>query len=289
MRCNPGPVVGTISQMAPRRGKSPALLSGGNPQIAKADGNAPVRAYIAAMPGWKRAVGTQLDALIIRTVPTVRKAVKWNSPFYGIDGQGWFLSFHVFTRYVKVTFFRGAALRPLPPGASKHKAVRYLDIREEGFDEAQLAAWIKQAASIPGWDASQPARAARPPRKPKPKAASAQDWRSDTLARMRALILDADPGMTEERKWAKPTNPAGVPVWSHAGIVCTGETYKTVVKLTFARGASLPDPSRLFNASLEGNTRRAIDIHEGETIAARAFTALVKAAVAENVARSRKR
>ena len=108
------------------------------------------------------------------------------------------------------------------------------------------------------------------------------DWREETLARMRALILEADPEMTEERKWIKPTNPSGVPVWSHDGIVCTGETYKNIVKLTFARGASLPDPSRLFNSSLEGNTRRAIDIHEGEKIDARAFKALVKAAVAQN-------
>jgi hypothetical protein len=111
---------------------------------------------------------------------------------------------------------------------------------------------------------------------------SGKDWREETLARMRALILGAHPGMTEERKWRKPSNPLGVPVWSHNGIVCTGETYTKVVKLTFARGADLPDPSRLFNASLEGNTRRAIDIHEGEQVDARAFKALVKAAVARN-------
>ena len=127
------------------------LLSGGNPQIAKADGNAPVQAYIAAMPGWKRGIGKRLDALIVRNVPKVRKAVKWNSPMYGIEGQGWFLSFHVFTRYVKVTFFRGTSLRPLPPGASKHKDVRYFDLREGELDEAQMAAWVKQAAALPGW------------------------------------------------------------------------------------------------------------------------------------------
>src|SRR5215218_6184835 len=109
----------------------PALLAGGNPQIAKADGDAPVQAYIAAMPGWKRGVGRRLDALIVRTVPGVRKAVKWNSPFYGIEGRGWFLSFHTFTKYVKATFFRGVSLRPLPPGESKHRDVRYLDIRED--------------------------------------------------------------------------------------------------------------------------------------------------------------
>ena len=129
----------------------PALLSGGNPQIAKADGDAPVQAYIAAMPDWKSDVGRRLDALIVRTVPGVCKAVKWNSPFYGIEGQGWFLSFHCFTKYIKVTFFRGTSLRPLPPGESKHKEVRYLDIREdEQLDEAQFAAWIKQASQLPG-------------------------------------------------------------------------------------------------------------------------------------------
>jgi hypothetical protein len=134
-----------------RKVAKPALLAGGNPQIAKADGDAPVQAYIAAMPGWKRDVGRRLDALIVRTVPGVRKAVKWNSPFYGIDGQGWLLSFHCFTRYVKVAFFRGTSLRPLPPAASKHKDVRYLDIHEDdALDEAQLDAWVKQASQLPG-------------------------------------------------------------------------------------------------------------------------------------------
>ena len=134
-----------------RKVAKPALLAGGNPQIAKADGDAPVQAYIAAMPGWKRDVGRRLDALIVRTVPGVRKAVKWNSPFYGIDGQGWMLSFHCFTRYVKVAFFRGTSLRPLLPAASKHKDVRYLDIHEDdALDEAQLAAWVKQASQLPG-------------------------------------------------------------------------------------------------------------------------------------------
>ena len=132
--------------------RAPVLLAGGNPQIAKGDGAAPVRAYIAAMPGWKREVGKRLDALVERAVPGVRKAVKWNSPFYGVEGKGWFLSFHVFTRYVKVTFFNGASLRPMPPGASKSKDVRYLDIHEEdGIDEKQLEAWLKQAAALPGW------------------------------------------------------------------------------------------------------------------------------------------
>jgi hypothetical protein len=129
----------------------PALLSGGNPQITKAEGDAPVQAYIAAMPGWKRDVGRRLDALIVRTVPGVRKAVKWNSPFYGVEGRGWFLGMHCFTNYVKVAFFRGISLRPVPPGASKSKDTRYLDIhKEDQLDEAQLAAWVKQASQLPG-------------------------------------------------------------------------------------------------------------------------------------------
>ena len=133
-----------------RKVAKPKLLSGGNPQIAKGEGDAPVQAYIAAMPGWKRNVGRRLDALIARTVPGLRKAVKWNSPFYGVEGQGWFLSFHCFTRYVKVAFFRGASLSPPPPGESKHKNVRYLDIHEGELDEMQLAAWVKQASELPG-------------------------------------------------------------------------------------------------------------------------------------------
>jgi hypothetical protein len=137
---------------APRRAGSgaPKLLSGGNPQIAKAYGDAPVQAYIAAMPGWKQGVGRRLDAIIERAVPDVYKAVKWNSPFYGIEGEGWFLSFHCFTKYIKVGFFRGASLRPLPPGKSKQKEVRYLDIHEDDeLDEQQFAGWVKQASRLP--------------------------------------------------------------------------------------------------------------------------------------------
>jgi len=264
------------------------LLSGGNPQIAKGEGDAPVQAYIAAMPGWKRDVGKRLDALITRTVPRVRKAVKWNSPFYGLEGRGWFLALHVFTNYVKVTFFRGTSLRPVPPGPSKHQDVRYVDIREGEFDETQMAKWVKQAAALPGWDPSAQKETGVAKTRPKTKPTSKADWRDQTLARMRALILEADPAIVEERKWKKPSNAAGVPVWSHDGIVCTGEKYKNAVKLTFAHGAGLPDPSRLFNAGLDGNTRRAIDIREGETINPRAFKALVKAAVARNRA-SKKR
>ena len=134
-------------------GKPVKLLSGGNPQIAKADGDAPVQAYIAAMPGWKSDLGKRLDALIVRTVPDVRKAVKWNSPFYGIEGQGWFLSFHVLTRYVKVTFFAGMSLKPIPPGGTeKSGQARWIDLYEDDkLDEAQMSSWVKQAAALPGW------------------------------------------------------------------------------------------------------------------------------------------
>ena len=141
---------------AKRVAAKPTLLAGGNPQIAKADGDAPVQAYIAAMPGWKRDVGRRLDALIVRTVPGVHKAVKWNTPFYGVEGEnegegGWFLGFHCITKYVKVAFFRGTSLSPVPPGESKQKEVRYLNIHEDDqLDEAQLADWVKQASQLPG-------------------------------------------------------------------------------------------------------------------------------------------
>lgn len=130
---------------------APTLLSGGNPQIAKGQGDAPVQAYIAAMPGWKQAVGRRLDALIEANVAGVRKAVKWNSPFYGAPGDaGWFLSLHVFTQYIKITFFRGTSLRPPPPGASKTPQTRYLDVREGALDEALFVAWVRQASQLPG-------------------------------------------------------------------------------------------------------------------------------------------
>lgn len=153
MKSSPRKTVAT--RQAPKRPASkagqPVLLSGGNPQIAKAEGDAPVQAYIAAMPGWKRDLGSRLDALITGAVPGVRKAVKWNSPFYGVEGGGWFLSFHCFAKYVKVAFFRGASLRPLPPGASKQKHVRYLDLHEhDPLDEAQFTAWVRQASQLPG-------------------------------------------------------------------------------------------------------------------------------------------
>ena len=145
----------TALKSQPRRSAKPALLAGGNPQIAKADGDAPVQAYIAAVPGWKRDVGRRLDALIERTVPGVRKAVKWNSPLYGVEGpgekNGWFLSFHCFAKCIKVAFFRGTSLRPVPRGEFKQKNVRYLDIHEgDQLDEAQLAAWVRQASQLPG-------------------------------------------------------------------------------------------------------------------------------------------
>ncbi|HYQ45641.1 MAG TPA: DUF1801 domain-containing protein [Polyangiaceae bacterium] len=141
-----------VRSKAKRPAKPVKLLAGGNPQIAKAEGDEPVQAYIDALPSWKRELAQRLDALIVKNVPQVRKAVKWNSPLYGIDGQGWFLGLHTFTRYLKLAFFRGTSLRPMPPGASKGKETRYLDIREaDPIDEAQLAKWFKQAAKLPGW------------------------------------------------------------------------------------------------------------------------------------------
>lgn len=144
-------MIKTKPQPASKPGK-PVLLSGGNPQIAKDEGDAPVQAYIAAMPGWKQGIGRRLDELVVAAVPGVRKAVKWNSPFYGAPGQeGWFLSVHCFNKYVKVAFFRGMSLRPVPPGESKSQDTRYLDIREDApLDEAQLTSWIKQASKLPG-------------------------------------------------------------------------------------------------------------------------------------------
>ena len=139
------------TQVTAEPGAGPVLLSGGNPQIAKADGDAPVQAYIAAMPGWKNEVGRHLDALIVSAVPEVRKAVRWNSPWYGIDGQGWFVSFHVFTRYIKVTFLNGAALQPVPPGAGKDPDSRWVDLYEGKLDPEQMTHWFRQAAAIPGW------------------------------------------------------------------------------------------------------------------------------------------
>jgi hypothetical protein len=138
------------SMKTPEPAATPVLLAGGNPQIAKADGDEAVQAYIRAMPGWKRDVGQRLDALVTGVVPAVQKGVRWNSPMYGVRGQGWFLSFHVFTNYVKVTFFRGTSLLPVPPGGTAKEA-RWIDVREDDLDEAQLARWIGQAAAIPGW------------------------------------------------------------------------------------------------------------------------------------------
>ena len=135
---------------APAAGAKPVLLSGGNPQIAKGYGDEPVQAYIAAMPGWKSDVGKRLDAIIERAAPGVKKAVKWNSPLYGVEDDRWFLSYHVFAKYVKVTFFRGTSLDPVPAGTSKHPEVRYLDIYEGEFDEKQFARWVKQASKLPG-------------------------------------------------------------------------------------------------------------------------------------------
>jgi hypothetical protein len=140
----------TRARRGPRTSRPPKLLAGGNPRVAKADGEAPVQAYLAAIPGWRRDVARRLDALVVRTVPAVRKAVKWNSPFYGLEGRGWFVSFHVFTRFVKVTFFKGTSLRPVPGGGTSREA-RWIDVHQDNLDEAQLVAWLKQAAALPGW------------------------------------------------------------------------------------------------------------------------------------------
>ena len=141
----------TAPKSQSRNDAKPVLLSGGNPQIAKADGDGPVQAYIAAMPGWKRDVGRRLDALVVGTVPNVRKAVRWNTPFYGAEGRGWFLGFHCITKYVKVAFFRGASLRPVPPVESRHKEVRYFHVHEdERLDEELFASWVRQASELPG-------------------------------------------------------------------------------------------------------------------------------------------
>jgi len=142
-------MIAPMSGKAPRK---PKLLSGGNPQIAKADGDEPVQAYIAAMPGWKSDAGRELDAIITRALPSVKKAVRWNSPFYGIEGEGWFLGLHCLTKYIKVAFFQGASLDPIPPVASKDKNARYFHIHEgDVLDEAQLRKWVKQASKLPGW------------------------------------------------------------------------------------------------------------------------------------------
>jgi hypothetical protein len=141
------PMKKAVARRTPRKA---TLLSGGNPRITKGDGAPPVRAYIAAMPGWKRGVGRRLDALVVQNAPGVRKAVRWNSPFYGMRGRGWFVAFHVFTHYVKVTFFRGTSLRPPPPGGTGKEA-RWVDVHEGDLDEAQMARWIRQAAAMPGW------------------------------------------------------------------------------------------------------------------------------------------
>ncbi|MEV1129446.1 DUF1801 domain-containing protein [Agromyces sp. NPDC049794] len=137
--------------MAEQASEKPRLLAGGNPQIPKGDGEEPVNAYLRAMPGWKQDVGQRLHDLIVKTVPDVRMAVRWNSPYYGVEGNGWFLSYHCFTRYVRVTWLNGSSLDPPPPGESKHEHVRYLDLHEDDeFDDERIASWIRQASELPG-------------------------------------------------------------------------------------------------------------------------------------------
>lgn len=268
-----------------RSKKEPRLLAGGNPQVAKADGDAPVQEWIAALSGWQRERARHVDTLVTRALPGVSKCVRWNSPLYGAEAGSWFLGLHVFKKYLKLAFVSGAALEPRPPGTSKQATVRYLDLHEhDELDEAQLADWVKQASRLP----SERLRAAKTERTPKVRApasaastlidsriAELADWRGATLAHVRVLIQRALPDVVEDWKW-------NVPVWSLGGILCTGETYKSSVKLTFPKGASLPDPARLFNASLTGSTRRAIDLQQGSALDERAFAALLRAAAKAN-------
>jgi hypothetical protein len=269
--------------------KTVVLLSGDNPQIRKGDGDGPVQAYIAALPGWKRDVGAHLDALVMQAVPNVSKAVKWNSPFYGIEGQGWFLSLHAFKRYIKLAFFRGTSLQPLPPGDSKSPETRYLDIHEgDSLDEALLTGWIKQASQLPGFltpnaDLIPPlpvgqlqGKSMEPSERIDHLIAELTDWRGRTLAHVRKLILAADSQITEEWKWM------GSPVWERDGIIAVGNAHKDKVKLTFSHGASLPDPDKLFNNGLNGKVWRAIDILENDQIPEDALQTLVRAAIAYN-------
>ena len=301
--------------------KGPILLSGGNPQIAKGYGDAPVQTYIAAMPGWKRDAGRRLDALIVRTLPGVQKAVKWNSPLYGVEGQGWFLGIHCFAKYIKLAFFRGASLRPVPPVESKDEHTRYFHIHEDDqLDEAMLASWIRQASELPGWregssqrtavkESTMPGKTSKKSAKVATKAAGKRvaakavkprkavarssanmgasrridkkiadlgDWRGERLAQIRRLIHEVDPDVVEEWKWM------GSPVWSHDGMYALANPHKGKVKLTFFHGARLPDPRKLFNAGLEGDTWRAIDFRETDTIDETALKALLREAVAYN-------
>ena len=219
--------------------KSVKLLSGGNPQIPKGDGNAPVQAYIAAMPGWKRAIGERLDALIEQHVPKLQKAVKWNSPFYGVEGQGWFLSTHVFTHFVRITWFQGRSLKPLPPGPSKDPNARYLDIREGGIeDEKQLVSWIKQAAALPGWSTHTPSG---PPRSgPNPKVewffAKEGPWQ-ECYTQLRELALES--GLAEELKWGHPCYTL------KEKNVFLIHGFKAYCALLFHKGALLKDDHKL--------------------------------------------
>ena len=277
----------------PRTTLKPKLLAGGNPQIPKGDGDARVQAYIAAMPGWKSNVGRMIDAIITRAVPGVQTAVKWNSPLYGVKDQGYFLGIHCLTTYVKVGFFSGTSLRPMPPVESKTKGTRYFHIHEgDDFDDKQFAAWVKHASKLPARNSEETTTmtAMKKSVSAATKAKATQspaalidgrikelgDWRGDVLATIRKVIKDAVPDVVEEWKWR------GVPIWEHNGIICTGETYKNYVKMTFAKGASLDDPKGMFNSSLKGNTRRAIDVHEGEKINEGALKALVRAAAKLN-------
>ncbi len=219
----------------------PKLLSGGNPQIPKGDGDAPVQAYIAAMPGWKGDVGRRLDALITRTVPNVRKAVRWNSPFYGVDGQGWFLSFHCFDKYVKVTVHNGASLKPLPPIESKHPTVRYFHVyQDEAMDEALVTRWIKQASQLPGEDLFETNVGSRAAgvRNPKIDALfeKSKKWKKEK-EKLRTLLLDFP--FLEELKWGKACYTF------QQGNVALILGLKNYCALGFLKGSLLKDPQNI--------------------------------------------
>lgn len=219
--------------------KAVTLLSGGNPQIAKGDGEAPVLSYIEAMPEWKRAIGEQLDALIAELVPDVQKGVRWNSPFYGVEGRGWFLSFHVFTRYVRVTFFAGLSLKPVPPGGTEKSGEgRWIDIHEdEGIDEARMTKWIKQAAKLPGWQSSTTKTEPKPAPTKNPEVdaylAKAKRWR-DEQGELREILFGC--GLTEELKWSKPCYTFD----GHNVAIIQG--FKDFCAVLFPNGALLKDP-----------------------------------------------
>ncbi len=284
----------TSRSKAKRAARQPVLLAGGNPRIAKGVGAAPVQAYIAAMPGWKRDVGRRLDALIVRTVPGVSRAVKWNSPFYGVESQGWFIALHCFTRYVKVVFFRGTLLRPPPPGESKREELRYLDIREdEPLDEGQMSSWIRQAAAIPGWNGG---FAAQEGGRMEPKRRVAGGEAALAMSRdvqqlfgnypeaVRELMTGARQLLFSELPGVKEFPDVKTRVIGYG----TGESYRETiatlvlskggVKIGIVGGATLPDPAHLLEGA--GKVHRYVAIEKPADLKSPALRSLVRKAYA---------